>query len=298
MEDDELVVAYVGDAVDDGRMRVDDVSPSLLALSSLMRQVQRHIDAGGPDVELSVGAREHGSHEVFLYVAGTFATLFANDPATAAANLRSLIQSVADLLRWVKRVGGRSIERLGRDGEYEEVRIDNREVVREKTTIIELGNLFSVRRDLREVTRPLSRDGYGLVEYRYANDQVVTLEPTDWPAFADVPIESRVEEVEYYADLLVQQVAFDPELKWRFTEGQSRFPAAVEDVTFLRRVAENQESFQAGDTLAARIRLRREKRDDGTISATRSIVEVLDHRPGTSQDQTSLPIGDNESQSD
>lgn len=286
----QLRLTFHGTAVENGRMGVLQGAPALVALARLLEESQSELfpDAGPVQVEVAVPVE--GSFEWLIVVTGLATTMFASDPATAASNLHSLLAATGDLLKFIKNVGGRALGERTTTGSTVEFVLDNRETLREKESTIQLFDRVTIRRHAREVVRPLADPGYSKLRFLAPHREPVEINSDEWPAFVYGSEDPSVTESEYVEMLRVDQVALVPDLRWRFHNGETRFPAAVEDENFLARVAQNQEAFRAGDVLVARVRVRQELKSDGKLTVSRSVREVLEHRPAHSQ--TTLDLDD------
>ena len=80
--------------------------------------------------------------------------------------------------------------------------------------------------------------------------------------------------------LVVVAPAFEPDLKWRLSDGATRFPAAILDEHFNARV-EAGERFGRGDELRASIR-RTQWRDDTGLHSEIEVLRVIEHVPSVS----------------
>jgi hypothetical protein len=76
------------------------------------------------------------------------------------------------------------------------------------------------------------------------------------------------------------KVAFTEGNKWRFSDGETTFYAAIEDVQFVARVDLGTERFAKNDMLRVRLRTRQTRGTDGDLHTERTVLQVLEHISG------------------
>jgi hypothetical protein len=113
------------------------------------------------------------------------------------------------------------------------------------------------------------------------------------------------EEVEYFIpeegaeDLLfngenealieVIKPSFESTLKWKVSDGRSRFAVDVKDDPFLARIQNREISFAKGDVLKVRMHTRN-WRDDGVIESQNTVMKVLDVLHATNPTQVEMSL--------
>jgi hypothetical protein len=148
-------------------------------------------------------------------------------------------------------------------------------------------------RKAKQVVAPLVREGVTVVKFTTrpeADDRdELVIEDAELPAY-DLPEgddDDTLVDQEHEMVLEVASVTFIEGNKWRFSDGQQVFFAAVEDPGFLERVDAGREAFRKGDMLRCRVRVVQSRRADG-LHTDRFVMEVIEHIPR----QTQLSIGD------
>lgn len=88
-----LSIRYAVDAINDGRIPVEDLAPSLLALSDSFQEIQKIIDPESEPVSLDIKTTEKGSFLVDLVLANgkdivsNVISFLTSNPTTAIINL-------------------------------------------------------------------------------------------------------------------------------------------------------------------------------------------------------------------
>jgi hypothetical protein len=283
-------VAYEGPALEDGTMDVRELAPALLALADIFRTANTTINSQAPPVTLEIRATNRGSFEVHLVLSqpdfiGNLISLLSSTGPTALANLLAIVigtpQFALGLFGLIKRLRGHQVTRI------ENVSIGTVRLTLEDGTILELPaevvtlyRSVTVRRSASEVIAPLRQDGVDVVRFHTDEGVTITVEKNDLPAFeapslTPVPLlNSRME-----LNLKVVSVTFQEDNKWRFSDGNQIFYAAVEDHEFIARVQNAEESFRNGDILRGQLRVRQEQAPDGDLRTEYIVEKVLEHIP-------------------
>jgi hypothetical protein len=71
-------------------------------------------------------------------------------------------------------------------------------------------------------------------------------------------------------------VSFEEGLKWRFSDGDSKFYAAIADDAFLEQMDEG-ESFAKGDTLRIELETKQVVTQAGSIKNEHRVLKVISH---------------------
>jgi hypothetical protein len=297
-------VRYDGPAIDSGRIPVRDLAPALLALGDLFVDASVLTRPQQKPVGLSIEATSEGSFIVHLVLEAETAwdhveELFASSGATALVNLWTLVVGTGTglfaVIRKVKnkRITSQETVAPGRirltleDGETFEVPAEV------------LGFFLNepIRKKAREVVAPLTTPGVDRIEFRSMTAEGVSVEAVDVPAF-DTPEIDAIPLSQYEADMTaaIASVAFTEGNKWRLTDGEHTFYAAIEDKQFLDRINDGVETFRKGDTLRCRMLVVQTERADG-LHTEYHVVEVIKHTPRQIQlriaspgDPSSLPF--------
>ncbi|MGH3188662.1 MAG: hypothetical protein ACRDPY_21495 [Streptosporangiaceae bacterium] len=292
MPDAVMSLQYEGPAVDAGTMDVRALAPALIATADAVREAHALLEISGPAPRVEVRATRPGSFIVDLLIAEGADNLyqralaiFTSAPVTADAGLMTLIATVVGSVNIVKRIRNRKISRT------EQSPNDVTVIILEDGTRIEVPTTGALRlvvdadfrRSLRLMVEPLSGDkGVTRLTLR-DGDQAETVTGDDLPAF-DVPParEEDLGETDTTVVLRPVNVAFTEGNKWRFSDGDATFFAAIEDLNFLTAVNLGTERFAKNDMLRVQLRTR-QTRDESGLHVERGIVRVIQHISGTVQ---------------
>lgn len=289
-----LGVTYDGPALADGRMPVRDLAPALLALGEVFAEASVALYPDREPVALNIQATAEGSFEVqlILEVSGLWdqvVNLLNTDAADALANLMQLVGGSYGLFAFIRAINRRSIKKReavvpGRV----KLTLEDGETIEVATEVFDLYRNVQVRKSVRQVVEPLARPDVERLDLRTEDTVTVSISALDVEAFEppediDVPLLERESEMV----LAIASVTFIEGNKWRFSDGERTFFAAIEDTEFLDRVERGLESFRKGDFLECQIRLVQSQRGD-SLHTDYFILKVIRHIPR----QVQLPLDD------
>lgn len=251
-------VTYDGPALSSGRMPVRDLAPALLELGGLFTEAGQVTYPDREPVALSIKATQEGSFEVYLILEAKktwdqIVDIFGSDGVTAILNLKEIVLGGLGLFGLIKLLRGKTIVKQEPSPEPGHIRctFNDGTVVDVPAEVLDLYKNVSIRKHARQVVEPLTSDGAERVVF---SDVTVTVavDSSEVQAF-DVPDGTQTPLGEHQATTVLQIAApsFVDGNKWRFTDGNSTFYAALEDSEFVERV-EQGEPFRKGDMLRAR----------------------------------------------
>ena len=284
-----MTLQFEGEAVDAATMDVRQLAPALIAAADAMCEAHQLLRVPGPPPQVDVRAPRPGSFIIDLLVAEPSilqrAIELLNSPGvTAGLSLTGLVGAVVSSFELVKRLANRKIART------EPIRPGLIRLILKDGTVIEtppdalkLVLDASYRRSIRSVVEPLA-SGRGITSLTAsAAGQSQTVTGSDLRAF-EVPQTVEEELVDTITEVVLRPVSlsFTEGNKWRFHDGESTFYATIDDQRFAEAVELGTERFAKNDMLRVRLRLRQTKVDGG-LRTERSIVEVLQHVPGSTQ---------------
>lgn len=278
-------VTYDGDAIADGRMDVQDLAPALLALAEVFREANLIVNPVSPPVTLQIQATTAGSFDVDLVLAHLdliqrAVSFFAGDPVEALLNLKEIVFGTGTgllfLIRWLRRRKVRQ-ELPGPEPGSVTLELEDGTRLAIPATVASLYRNVRIRRRVREVVRPLERDGIDRVKFRsedteleFSSDELAEFDvPSEAPeVLLDRPISMAVS---------IAAPAFIEDNKWRLSDGDRTFFATIEDNDFLTRVDEG-EPFRKGDILECEMRIFQTRTDTG-LHTEYSVQRVTRHIP-------------------
>jgi hypothetical protein len=282
----EFSVLYDGPAIDSGRIPVRDLAPALLALGDLFVDVSVLTRPQQKPVGLSIEATSEGSFVVHLVLEAENAwdhveELFASTGATALVNLWTLVVGTGTgLFAIIRKIRNRKIasQETVAPGRIR-LTFDDGEMFEISAEVLGFYFNESIREKARAVIAPLTNPGIERIEFRSDTTPGVTIETADVPAFEvpeieDVPLSDN--EVDMIA--AIASVAFTEGNKWRLTDGDHTFYAAIEDENFLQRVNDGIEVFRKGDMLRCRMRVVQSERADG-LHNEHHVLQVIQRFP-------------------
>jgi hypothetical protein len=267
-------------------MPVRDLAPALLALGDVFAEASRVLYPDNQPVALDIRATNEGSFNVLLVAHGPdlwdqIVRWLSSQEATALDHLKELvIVSGASVLYLIKRLRGRKIKREEQIGSGQvRLTLDDETQIEVPAETLQLYRRVTIRKKAKDVVRPLNRKGVNRLDFREGTETTLSIEADDVSAFEVVEAEAEtVLEDVVERRLKILSVVFTEGNKWRFTDGDVAFSAAIEDTAFLERVKLG-EAFSDGDVLRCRMREVQSESEDGKLSTDRFIVEVLEHIP-------------------
>ena len=274
--------------------------PSLMALGELLQAANAELNGERARVAVKLRATRKGSFEVDLSVVQSLAAqavtlldaLAGHKDGIAAANeLADVILKVGGtvvgtgggllaLLKWLR---GRKPDKIEpRAGEVH-VHLGDTVFVTNNQTILLAENRI-VREQARKVVAVLEKDGIDRIATRRDGPEKLTIERAEVSYF-DIPdgTEETLEDSEREMWLQIDSLSFKEGNKWRLTDGGEPFFASVEDIDFLNKIAKGEVSFSKADDLHCLIHERQSRTSKGQLRKDRTIIRVIEHRPGARQ---------------
>lgn len=292
---EKIRIAYSGEALQNGAMDVLDLAPALLAFAGLIQRANKVIGNDfGVSVTLNADDIHKGSFDFQLGIVSSIMQQVKLFGSTAnESGLLALIEVLSGSvtfgkgLFWlIKKIQNRRITSakesgadvaLGIQGEAEPI------VISKKLYAVLID--YEVRVQTERIMAPLKKQGINAFETRNAEDiedktPIVRIAEEEAVYFDTPPegIEPIEDTVSTQAMILsIVGIVFDEEQKWRFTDGDTKFWAKIDDVDFWRRVESGELSFSKGDKLRCEITIRQHVEPDGKITVSRTINRVSEH---------------------
>ena len=281
-----LCVAYVGEAVN-GAMDVNELAPSLLALSNLVSEANQILNNDGSKIAVRISSHfERGSFELSLELVRNLPAQIKFLLFDSSYSLNEILNAVGlfctisggSLFALYKFIKGRKVTKVEKT-DKDTVRIFVEEESRE--FFIGSWKLFqsqNVRRHVDGLIHPLKTDGINDLEFRDAdNKQVLEKISTDETEYFSSEVQEELKEFVSSQKLMLRilRVSFDRDLKWRFDDGESQFYADIKDEEFWAAVEARQITFGCGDTIIAEIETTQQYVKDDLKKSSKTVTKVL-----------------------
>ena len=277
-----VTIRYAGPALDAGRMSVYEASANMLAFSEFMVAAVKTTYGDAADAKAEVSGFAHGSFVTSLIfsVGGQAATVFT---ALTPNQLWAVVKGAFDLWKHLKGVPPAAVQNNGvtcavtnNSGQVFNVRTDSFNLVfNEKSAV-------SVERFIKQA---LAQDGYERVEINNdSGETIASVDRAEAICFSDVGKQAVLSDNTARMIVHLVTAVFQDGNKWRLSDGERAFNAAILDVDFLMRVNQG-ERFGKGDVLDVDMRIIQNASGMKT-SFERTILKV--HRHVTPQDQAGL----------
>lgn len=279
-------VIFDGPGLEDGRMPVRDLAPSLMALGNLFSVASAVIHPKQPPAALKIRGTEQGSFVIDLILEAPntwdqFVRIFDSESANAIVNFRDLVIGIGGVFWFIQHGKGKKIEARENtvDAQHVKVTFDDGTTVEVPADVLALYDNLRIRKTALESVEPVGREGVDRVRFRRNKQVTVEVQPEDLPAY-DLPETDELPALEEETNMIlsIASVAFVEGNKWRFSDGQKTFSAAIDDLSFFDRVMAGSESFRSGDMLICRMRVSQKRRGED-LQTDYSVVRVERHIP-------------------
>ena len=281
-------IVYEGSAIEDGRISVGELAPSLLALRDLFVSVNKVLNDGKtPPVDLHVMASNGGSFEVSLEltqtIVETIMSLARQD--VVARNLVEIVFGTAaigtvgivGLLRWLRGKRPQDVSRLEQDDGNLLLTRDDGDQLSVPPHVFAGASDEDARRHVgRAYIGLVDADGIDAIATKVDGDvvEVVTKNEAGW--VTDMQVEGMLlADNTLEMSFVVRSPSFVRGTKYRLDDGNSVIYAAIDDGDFLNKVEAREVSFRHGDVLRCMTRVQQYMTDDGRLRTEHTILKVL-----------------------
>ncbi len=277
-----VTIRYKGPALDDGRMDVYKASSNMIAFSEFMVAAVKTTYGDSAEAKAEVAGFEHGSFETnFIFsVAGQAATVFT---ALTPDQLWEVVKGAFKLWKHLK---GSPPSHVVNSGNTCEVTNNNGQIIQIRTDSLNLVfNEKAAEPVSKFVKLAMEEDGYEKLEISSRDSGVITtVSKQEAQGFESVTPSLILSDNTFRMIVHVVGPVFQDGNKWRFSDGERSFNAAMLDGNFLMAVNSG-ERFGKGDILD--VDMRAVQTGGGVkTSLERSILKV--HRHLSPQEQTQL----------
>lgn len=285
-----LSIRYAGDEVEQGRISIDQLAPSLLALSKTFKDIQKILNPAEQPISLDITATQKGSFVVDLILASgpdllkqAFDILTSKQSqslealgfyvTTFAGSINLIIKS------YHKKIKSKETEN---DGQVKINFFDGTNIVIPESVFALYTNV-EVRQSIHDTLQPLDSGVEKIELYTQDKQQPhIQISSSDYKAFSVPKVKDKeLEPVVSEVYLQIVNVAFEHG-KWKFYNGTNSFFAKIEDKDFINSVERNEYQFGSTDSLKVRLRTEQFMTESG-LKSEFFIEKVLEHIPGAKQ---------------
>jgi len=269
-------------------MDVRQLAPALLATADLVREAHTLLDAEGPVPQVDIQATRPGSFIVDLLVADPklpqqIMNMLTSKAASATVNLGTMVGFIVWSFGAVRNLRNRKI--TGTENATPglvRLHLEDGDTLEVAPEVLRLALDAEYRRFLRAIMAPLTAGQAGVTSLTATTkDRTATVTGSDLPAFEVPPaVEEELGEFTAVVVLRPVNVAFAEGNKWRFSDGEATFFAAIEASHFMQAVDLGVEKFAKNDMLRVQLRTRQVMGSDGQLHTERIVVQVLEHLSG------------------
>lgn len=283
-------VIYEGPAVSDGGIDAATLGSSLVALATLINDAHAVLEPDAPERwRVTVRETRAGSFDVLIELQdwiGPIVNFLNTEPVTALTTLKTLFggPGLIEMLKWL---AGRQPTNIFETDAGTLVTVDHEERLFE----LGVGRLYfnrKVRKDIRRFTEPVHQPGFDAVRV-ITPDYEVQITGRDRPVLEAPTDDQLVTDKFSEVWLRIEAIRFRSN-KWEFQDhitGRLMW-ATIEDQDFLDHVRRAEAEFRNGDSLKCRLRTRQWDTGEDEYRTEYTIVQVLDHKPGTPNIQLRL----------
>ena len=282
-----LRLKYRGQAVASGEMDGYEVAEAIRGFCNFTRLIALEMYGGEAEIQTNVTGFDGRSFDVdfWIRVLAPENVSFAASMFGSPGDFLKLLGEGIGLIKHLEGEKPKSLKHVENEGVYVE---NNHGIVnfydQRTVNIIQNPSAGRAARDFAGKPLEKSADKFEVI----ANDNVVaSASSADVKAFVAVDGSDVLTEHVSQRHLTVQTVVLEGETKWKFSDGQTKFSAPIEDDSFKARIVAGVERFGRGDELIVRLRAT-QKRVNGKLKAEYVVERVLSHSPGNGAQKTIL----------
>lgn len=273
-----VALRYSGPAVDSGAMDVYEASANMVAFSDFVALLAKQSYGESVQTRASVAGFGRGSFvtDLVFDVGGVTSAIFSS---ISPKDLWWMLKEALGLWKHLKGSPPSKVEYEGQTaivhnnyGEVKQVNIGSLTVVFSEKGA-ESAQQF--------VQKALDKPGMDAIEIASDAGLIERVSQQESRYFVPVAPNETVTDTTFKMALILESVVFKQDNKWRFSDGQQSFYATMEDKEFLAQIDAG-EAFRKGDILRALVRISQQQ-SGMKLTAERSIVKVLEHKPAPKQ---------------
>lgn len=276
----QLPVTYDGPALASGRMDIRILAGAMASVAQLVEDSARLVHGADTGIRIEVsGDFRSGSF--------TYQTISTAVSGITQEQLKEFLVwlgllstptglSVAGVLKWLN---GRKIKRVTREGANDAKIVSGDGSVIVNMQIAQLVVNQTIREDFERITQPLAESGIVVMRTGEEVDSpALEIIKEELPSFLAPPAAAEtVHDGEAVAVLQLVSPSFKIGHKWQFAyPGEGAFFAPILDAACLKKLQRRDVSFYFGDLVRVRLRTSVTRTENGALSTTREILEVLE----------------------
>jgi len=280
--EDQLTLEYHGIPVKTGRMNSYEVAAYIIAFSEFLGIVSNKTYGEKITIKTEIQGFRKDSFDIdFFFQLGVVTGMLFNETPFSVRQYAELVKECIKVWLHLNGESPKSIQPVQDNRNNLQIENQNGTIL---YTSINVTNIISDPKAGEAVEQFIKKPlEAGLSHVRInskSSGEIARLEKKDALSFVPIPIErpSAIEkQQEIQITLLIESATFKEGNKWRFSDGENSFAAAIIDEEFLKNVNEGVARFGKGDQLIARVRFT-QSGAFGSLKLDRTIVKVLEHK--------------------
>jgi hypothetical protein len=282
-----ITVVYDGDALKEHLIDVNDLAPSLLAISDLVNSAGQVIYGSNQKISVKIKAVKKGSFEVklFIDILQQGVNFLNSHEIDAIKNLLELLGyggGAIGLYRLIVKLKGKkpkTIINLGNGGDVTFIDDDGKEIV-VKSDVAKLYSSKQVLDDAEKVLKPLKSKGIDTFKIIKDKKEILKVDADEVKYFNVPPQQERevILDDTMERTFTIHALSFEGGDKWKVSDGETVFPVIMKDRRFISRI-DNNEPFTKGNLLKVLLRTIQYKDSTGKLKTEYEILEVLKNDP-------------------
>lgn len=269
----EITLKYDGQALAEGQMDVYQTAANMIAFSEFMAVSVNAIYGKDAQTRAKVVGFRGGSFTTMLaiQVLGAAGAVFTE---LTPGQLWDVVKGTFLIWKHLKGEPAKSIENHGQmvnvennSGQIIQTRIESLTLVMEPTAV------SAVKKFVGDA---LGQADVSIMTIGSEGNHVATVEKSEAPYFVAVTRTEQVSDSTTRVVLNVVGPVFEGSNKWRFSDGDASFSAAIKDSDYLSRVDQGFERFGKGDILEVDLRVV-QSRSGQKVTAEREVLKVYQH---------------------
>ncbi|MFN2519209.1 MAG: hypothetical protein ABR604_09245, partial [Jatrophihabitantaceae bacterium] len=245
------------------------------------------LSPGEPPVSLEIRATDEGSFMVELsLVHEQIVNVLDSRDSLAAASLIVFVTGGRGLFNFLRNRRKAENETQAMDGTVRLVMPDGT-YMEFPPEVLALSRQPAIRQGVQSVVAPLARDGIDTLDLRESSEAEprVRITDDDVPAITEALAgdDERVLLIDQQYDQLLTITApnFDPDKKWKVSDGPGWFWVSMDDPAFRAQIERHEVVFGKGDRMLARVCLRQWEDEAGEIHTERAMIRVIRYLPAS-----------------